>query len=377
MQMTQLTKLLLSMAISLLACNASADQLPVYAQGRAEIAYTSSKPTPEQKDQAVVAAKLKAIEAYFSEQNSAEARNFDAIEAQIKPDLDKYIVGFIVLGEEEIKDRKKYAVAIRAQLNTNRLADLMKPKATSPSSEKAELAFLFMARQVTSQKSFDDRVLKRVETAQSVNGQVAATEKTSEGESVKKSTVSTHASVDKKVASSMSTSASVETGGSTVKKAGEQVYKLGSNGTFNAAFLQVLNGQDWPYDPIEAETEPKLNLKKVKADFSTGDDIQPETLQVLIQDLKSAEFKYLALGTVDIGLPTTDAATGMTRVAVLLNAKIYDASGRRVKTIVTVEPVVINGSGADAAQAQANAIKLAATRAAKEFLNQLSQKNVH
>jgi len=377
MQITQRIKMLLSVAIGLLAVNASADQLPIYSQGRAEISYAAVNPTSEQKDQAVAAAKLKAIEVYFSEQNSAESRNFDAVESEIKLNLDKYIVGFIVLGEEEIKDRKKYVVAIRAQLNTNRLADLMKPKASSSSGEKAELAFLFMARQVTSQKSFDDRIVKRVDTAQSINGQVAATEKTNEGESVKKSSVSTNASVDKKVAASMSTSASVETGGSTVKKAGEQVYKLGSNGTFNAAFLQVLNGQDWPYDPIEAETESKLNLKKVKADFSTGDDIQPETLQGLIQDLKSAEFKYLALGTVDIGLPTTDTATGMTRVAVLLNAKAYDTSGRRVKTIVTVEPVVINGSGADAAQAQANAIKLAATRAAKEFLNQLSQKNVH
>jgi hypothetical protein len=366
MQITKIIRIFIALVLSWACGNALGDQ-PVYSQGKAEVPYSTPLPMPDVKDQALNAAKFKAIESYFAEQNSAEARNFDAVGERVKADLGRYLVGVVVLDEEDLKDRKKYVVAVRVQLNMNRLADMMKPTAANKGGERPELAFLFLTRQVSMQKSFDDRVLKRVEASQSTQGDLSAHEKTNGNGSVKKASVATD----------VSASTTIETGGSVQKKAAESTYKLVNSQSFNAAFLEVLNGQDWPYDPVEAETEPKLHLKAVKTDFSTGDDIQPETLQLLVSDLKSAQLNYLALGSVSIGLPGTDPSTGLSRVAVELFVKVYDFSGRRSKTIVTVGPEVINGEGTAPSLAQTNAIKLAAKRAAKEFMNQLSQKSVH
>ncbi|MEJ1959757.1 MAG: hypothetical protein WDM70_10330 [Nitrosomonadales bacterium] len=375
MQMTNIIKIIFTIVLAWACGNAMGDQ-PIYSQGKADVLYSAVMPTSEDKRQALNAAKFKAIESYFSEQNSAESRNFDAVEEQVKTDLDRYLIGVVVLGEEDAKDSKRYTVAVRVQLNSNRIVELMKPKTAEKSGNRPELAFLFLTRQVSTQISFDDRVVKRIEASKKANGDSSVNEISNESESIKKSSVGTGSSALTKVSSNEGEISTVETGGSIQKKIAESTYKLGSSQSFNAAFLEVINGQDWPYDPIEAETEPKINLKGVKTDFSAGDDIQPETLQLLVRDLKSAELNYLALGTVSIGLPGTDPSTGLSRVSVELYAKVYDFSGRRSKTIVTVGPEVINGEGADPSQAQANAIKLAANRAAKEFMNQLSQKDV-
>lgn len=365
----------LTILLGLFASSALAEQL-IYSVGRAEIVYSSSKPTVETKEEAVRAAKVKAIESYFSNQNSAESRSFDQQESSITSNIDYYIISSTILGEADFKERKRFAVTIQVALNINRLSEQLKPKGVGLAGKKAELAFLFITRQVASLKTFDDRIVKRVDTNQSLSVQGNGSESLSETESIRKNRVVTGSSNSSQLVANANTSSVIESGGSNTKKAGERVYRLGNSQTFNAAFLEILTVQDWPYDPIEAETEPKLKLKKVKEDFSRGDDIQSDTLQALVQDLKLAEFKYFALGTVDIGLPSIDPLIALPKVPVELNAKVYDVSGRRVKTILTVEPVLVNGFASDEATAQSKAVKEAAKRAAKEFLDQLANKNI-
>jgi hypothetical protein len=93
--------------------------------------------------------------------------------------------------------------------------------------------------------------------------------------------------------------------------------------------------------------------------------------------LRNAKIPYLTLGTLDIGFANPDPATGLLRVPVTVNAKVLDVSDMIPDTVATVGPVQYAGLGPTEAEAQTNALKLAAQNAAKELISQLNSAGVH
>ena len=88
--------------------------------------------------------------------------------------------------------------------------------------------------------------------------------------------------------------------------------------------------------------------------------------------MKTASIPFVAIGTLDVGLPDQDPNTGLQRVAVTVNARILDVSATIPDTIASVGPVQYAGVGPTEPEARNNALRLAATNAARDLTSQLT-----
>lgn len=339
------------------------------------------------KQQAQQEAMLKAVEAYFAEAGQAEASNFDGIRSKILQDPGRYVLDSTVIAEDDNKKDFKYSVIVRASLNVANLRNAMQANSAvgkAADSEKSMLSFVFVSRQVASEKSFDDRVYKRSEASMQVSGQAgrqeasSTKEKTSEGESVRKSQVDTFGSKSEKRDDSVSIDVSAkavatsETGGSTTRKASETTWRLLPSANLNQVF--VSNFSQAGYDVVEAAMveSDKFKVSDIENDYKSGNDLQPKTLRAIASGMKEASVPYVALGTLDVGLPAKDSQTGLMRVDVTVNAKVWDVTKAIPRTKSAVGPIVYSGVGPNEDVARGNALKSAANSAAQELSSRMS-----
>jgi hypothetical protein len=237
-------------------------------------------------------------------------------------------------------------------------------------------------------KSFDDRVYKRADASVQVtanaskSGKSTVKEKTSEGESIKKGRIETSGSrtdeVDVAVASKEGTTSTaiVENGGSTTRKASETSWRILPSANLNQVFVSAFSQAG--YDVIEGamvETD-KFKIAAIEADYQSGNDLQPQTLRNIAAAMKQSEIPLVALGTLDVGLAEKDPQTGLQRVAVTVNAKLWDVTRPIPRTRAAVGPIVYAGVGPTEAEARANALKSAASNAAQELSTRLANLGV-
>ena len=126
----------------------------------------------------------------------------------------------------------------------------------------------------------------------------------------------------------------------------------------------------------EPATQGQFSVAKVEADYASGNDLKSATLQSIASGMRVAGVPYVALGTLDISPPGKDPATGLVRVGVTVNAKVYNVSKAIPSTQAAVGPVQFAGVGPDDATARGSALKLAATNAARELGSQLTAKGM-
>jgi len=344
------------------------------ARGKATVPYTGKAVTPEVKAKALQNAQLKAVEFYYAEAGESEAANFDAMRQKIIDNPDRYILETTVLSEDDNAGGKAYTVAVKVSLNVANLRNDIKAgsavgKATR--SERSALAFVFVSREQDSEKAFDTRVTKRVDQGIKVD---AATKQTgSEGESVKRNQISTNESAT--FNGSANVSRTLETGGTRTRRASESTWRLFPSANLNQVFTQTFTRAGFKVNEaslIEPYTGGKFKVSMVENDYKSGNDLQSATMQSIAQGMKNAQIPYIALGTLDLGLADTDPQTGMQRVAVTVNARIFDVTETVPDTIASVGPVQYAGVGATEAEARTNALKLAANNAARELTSQLT-----
>lgn len=335
------------------------------------------------KQQAQQEAMLKAVEAYFAEAGQAESTNFDGIRSKILQDPGRYVLDSTVIAEDDNKKDFKYSVVVRASLNVANLRNAMQASSAvgrAAETEKSMLSFVFVSRQVSSEKTYDNRVYKRAEASVQVSGSAtrqetnSMKEKTSEGESLKKSQVDTFGSKVQRRDDSVSIDASKkavatsETGGSTTRKASNVTWRLLPSANLNQVF--VSNFSQAGYDVVEAAMveSDKFKVSDIEDDYRSGNDLQPKTLRAIANGMKEASVPYVALGTLDVGLPGKDPQTGLVRVDVTVNAKVWDVTKLIPRTRSAVGPVVYSGVGPNEDAARVNALKSAANSAAQESL---------
>lgn len=128
------------------------------------------------------------------------------------------------------------------------------------------------------------------------------------------------------------------------------------------------------FDVVDAAfIEPELlNIKAMEGDYTTGNDLQPQTLRSLASGLQKAGVPYMALTTMDIGIRDKDPATGLTRVYVTVTGKVLDLQGRFPRTVSSVGPVQYAGTGPTEDVATTNAMRQAAMTAARELVSQIN-----
>ena len=248
--------------------------------------------------------------------------------------------------------------------------------------DRPEMAFLFVTRQLVEQKKFDDQVDRRVDVNSNLSAAVNSngSRVTNKSKNIQDdpSEDSVVVTSDAKVGmnASVSTTVSSSSAGTVTSKRARRLYRISSSESFNSAFLEGFTSKDLPIDPIELETEKNVNLEAVKEDFAIFEEIQAPNLQKLLAEAKSAGFKYISIGTLDVSIPVKDEYLGVLRVGVRVNAKVYDLSGRRIRTMLALQPILVNGFDGDEIRAQSKAVREAASRASKEFLTQLSSKSL-
>ena len=348
------------------------------ARGKASVTYAGKAATAEDKARALAAAQLKAVELHYAEAGESETENFDAIRDRILADPGRYILETTTLAEEDKPDLRQYSVAVRVSLNVANLRNAVKagsavvkggPAARSP------LAFVFVSRQVDSTRSFDDRVYKRVDEKIDAKGNVNSAEKGSEGESIRKGQVSTHAAASKSESASLQRSASMETGGSVTRKASESTYRLLPSANLAQVFTATFARAGFKVSEasmVEPYTNGRFKVAMVENDYASGMDLKPATLAAMVQGMRAAQIPYVSIGTLDLGLAAKDSNTGLTRVAVTVNAKMLDVSQTIPDTIASVGPVQFAGLGPTEDEARGSALKLAAEGAARELTSQLT-----
>ena len=339
---------------------------------------------PDQvKQKARQEAALKAVETYYAEAGQSESANFDAIRAKILQNQERYILETTVISENDNTKDAQYSVVVRVALNVANLRNAVQASsavAQAADSEKSALSFVFVSRQVDSTKSYDDRVFKRQDNSAAYSAtrqdRNAVSEKSSEGESIKRNQVSTHGSasrdVDRGVSISEKSSSTSETGGSTVSRASESTWRVMPSANLNQVFVAQFSQAG--YDVIEAAMveSDKFKVAEIEGDYKSGNDLQPKTLRSIAAGMKEAQIPYIALGTLDVGLPTKDAQTGLMRVAVTVNAKVWDVTRPIPRTRVAVGPVAYSGVGSTEGEARGNALKSAASSAAQELSSRMT-----
>ena len=352
------------------------------ARGKASVTYQGRAASADDKARAAQAAQLKAVEFFYAEAGESESENFDAVREKILANPDRYILESTVLGEEDTPDKRQYTVAVRVALNVANLRNLVKSNsavAKAGAADKSQLVFVFVSREVASVKSFDDRVYKRVDESVSGNVRGASAKTGSEGESIRGNQIGTSESTSAKADFAANRTRSVETGGSTVKRSGEATYRLYPSANLNVVFTGMFARAG--FEVIEAgmaepATGGRFSVAKVEEDYQTGNDLKSATLQSIASGMRTAGVPYVALGTLDIGAAGKDPATGLVRVSVTVNAKVYNVAKAIPSTQAAVGPVQYAGVGPDEDSARGSALKLAANSAARELTSQLTAKGI-
>ena len=343
------------------------------------------------KQRAQQEAAIKAVEAFFAEAGQSASANFDGIRAKILQDPGRYILNSTVISEDDNTKDFKYTVVVRASLNVANLRNEMQANSAvgkANDADKSMLSFVFVSRQVASEKTFDDRVYKRAEATQQVSGRARSAqgsttkEATSEGESVRKARVDTFGTRSQSqentaaLDSNVQAVATTETGGSTTRKASEVSWRLLPSSNLNQVFVSQFSQAG--FDVVEAAMVESGTFKvaDIEADYQTGNDLQPKTLRAIANGMKEAQVPYVALGTLDVGLPNKDPQTGLIRVDVTVNAKVWDVTRPIPRTRSAVGPVSFSGVGPTEDVARGNALRLAASNAAQELSSRLNNQSI-
>lgn len=346
------------------------------AQGKGVITYQGPTASVLDKDKALEKARLKAIETYYAEAGESESENFDNVRAKILEDTDRYVLETTVLGEEDRADKKQYTVAVRVSLNVANLRNLRRSNSAAGQAvrgEKSPLAFVFVSREVASLKTFDDRVYKRVDEKLKAQGNDTSRRSGSEGESIRGNAISTTESVTERRNVNMERSQSIESGGSTTKRAEEATYRLFPSANLNTVFSGIFARAGYQVVEaamVEPQTKGRFSVSKVEQDYKSGTDLKSATVQSIASGMRIAGIPYVALGTLDLSPAYRDEATGLPRVSVTINAKLYNLTSNFPSTDAAVGPESVSATGPDEGTARGNALKLAAEKVARELASQ-------
>jgi hypothetical protein len=371
-----------ALALLVLAAGVGAHAQVANARGKASVTYEGSvfgsKASPEAKARAFKDAQVKAVEFYYAEAGQSESANFDAIRDRVAANLDKFILDTTVLDEQDQTDKRVYTVTVRTSINVAQLRNAVKAGSATQATGKADkskLTFLFVSRQVDSEKTFDDRVYQREDRGVKVDVAGSDARRGKEGESLRGGQIGTNASTQRSASFEAKRTDTIETGGSTTRRASESTWRIFPSANLNSVFTGVFASAGFKVLEagfVEPYTNGLLKIKNVENDYKSGNDLDPGTLRDVVRGLQAAQIPYLAFGTLDVGLTDTDPATGLKRVAVTVTGKILDLSSGIPENVSTVGPVQYAGIGPTEAEARGNALKKAADSAARELVSQVT-----
>lgn len=383
----QMKKILITLLLVMFAGTATWAQSTT-SKGLANIALNGPL-TPQDKQQAMHDAGINALDRYFSQTNQAKAKNYQLIRDEIVASSEKYILSVTILSEDidgkPVEEAKKiksglYTLVVRAELNLNRLNNELKSQSVAANTSVADrslIALIFVARQKVSVQSFDDKIYKRtdVNADLKMNGNVSNSLTESEDIGANSVTLNDSQSVSRNT--HVDGTVAITSGGSKTTKADVVKWDLTRAADLNKIMTNVFTEAGYEVvraEYLEEDSGGLVDLQAINGDYRTGDDLSPATLRNTAKGVKAVDIRYLALGTLDVGMQSRDPASGLVRVFVKVTGEILDLSGRYPRTASAVGPIQVAGLGPDESVARTNALNNAAKTAAKQLTDQLNAK---
>lgn len=318
----------------------------IQAKGATTVPYTGAVVSAEVKEQAYVRAQMAAVERYFAENGEAEAQNFEAIEGKIRENLDKFVLSTVVLNEQDQASLHKYSMAVRIEINVAKLRNTLRGASAvskANNAAKSQLVFVFVGREVASDRAFDVKTFKRADVEQ---------------EGSRKRGVE-HAALQ------------TETGGSETRKANDVSYRLLPMAGVTTSITSVFSQGGF----IVADSAFAIGDKDIKAinkDFSGNSDLGPATMRSVVASLRKVQVPLLVIATLDVGTPSQDPATGQARVSVSISGRVLDLTNPMPREVASVPAIQVFGVGADNLVARDQGLKNAALAAAREVVSRLN-----
>jgi hypothetical protein len=327
----------------------------------------SSEPSRQDRDAALAGAKLNAWRAYASNFNQSRMRLLTANQAQAEAKIDQFLSNVSVVDEAFDKKTGSFQLAVRAVVNETLVDEFFRQLGSSAKKGGGELmAFIFLARQQDSVRAFDAR---RTDVTQ-------VSVSTTAGEnSVDSSQGGTEASGEQ--ASITKTNKRVS-GGSTERKSDRIAYRVSSSENIDAAMSDALTTGGYEiasYSDIVAECGGE-SLEQIRKEYVAADELTTVTRKKLLDGARACEVRYMATGTLDIGMADTDPVTGNRRVFVSVRGQVLDLQQKLPRRVASVGPVQFSGLGADESVAIRNALNNAAKASAHALVDQLNAKGI-
>jgi hypothetical protein len=353
-----MNKLFLFSSIAVLFWNSA---LAMEMKGIATIPYSggfmSSEPTDDEKAKAIHSAKVNAINKYASTLSISQQKLLGGIQSEIATNPDRFLTEHRVVSQEINKQTKTYSVVVRTNINEGLLANEMSrnmPVNTGASGEGSSIVSLFVARQVTESRIFDER---RAVVSQSKAGLDAG------------------ASGTKEYSQQSSYRAN---GGNRVRKAAKHTYTQLASTDFDAAFNNIMTSNGYEsidFSDVTSECGgPRIT--DIKKAFMASDELPQNLRKNAIFAAKKCDIQFFSLGTLNVTAPMTDPVTGNQRVVVSVDGMIWNITKRLPRKVGSVGPIQITGLGMDDESARREALKLAAEKAAAIIASQLGSKNI-
>ena len=335
-----------------------------YAQGSASIEMKKKckddRPRKQEDyDLALRDAKRNAIRSWTAQKSTSFAELFQSSEQEIMDEIDNYLLNPYIKSK---CDSKTFTLSVRSEVNESALAQLMASKKPQPTGPRSRMTAVFVARQQTSVKTFDAKVV-----------QINETEEFSEAEQ------SADVSGAAMSASGYTSNRSVQTsGGSTTRKQDQIEWDVfqadGLDATVNETFAS------FGYRTVDASQVagrfPGFDLDAMRAEFGVGNDLNDDTKNAAFNAI-AGKIPILVIATVDVLGADDDPVSGQKRVYVSVKAQVYQDDGLFYETVASVAPTQEQGLGPSESVARTNALIGAAKLASTEIVNQLNAKGIY
>jgi len=280
-----------------------------------------------------------------------------------------YVGAITIVKEHTDKTTKTFDIIVEAEVNAtklNALLEAMLPKSTLKEGD-AVLAFIAMAREIESKKSFDDtrrefELLEEEEEKLIKDAKKLGLDGLSLENHVKKGLTKARETIS---------------GGQTTQRNTVNENRVFSVGSLDAGITKV-------FTEAEFETfsggDIDIDLEAFKKDFANDGQASPKSLKQARTQCGEAETQFLLVATLDVYLPDTDKATGKTAVTCSVNAQVFQLK-KRGKFVVGTRQAAMSGKpfqglGANDDAAKQNAINLAAEGTAEILRDQLRAKGL-
>lgn len=327
----------------------------------------SSEPTRQEREAALAGAKLNAWRSYTGRFNQSRMRQLAAHEKEADARIDQFLSNVAVVDEEYDKKTGSFKLAVRAVVNETRVDEFFSQLGgAAKRGDAGVMAFIFLARQQDSVKSFEAKrtaieqlSVSTTAAETTVDSGSGATEASGEQASV--------ARTEKRVS-----------GGSTERKSDRIAYRVSSSENIDTAMSDALTTGGYEiasYADIVAECGGET-LEKIRGEYVAGDEMTVPTRKKLLDGARACEVRFMATGTLDIGMADTDPVSGSRRVMVSVRGQVLDLQHKLPRRVASVGPVQYSGLGADETIAMRNALNNAAKASAHALIDQLNAKRI-